>query len=174
MHYFLAFIQASVMCLLQYFRGFLQPSGVIPPSLCLWGSSSWTCSQKWAYITSGEDFIAEQSLPSLLCLCTSKSCKSQQARSQGVRFGSRLTYSQIGRSGWFSFANWIRSLVRRGTGAAAALRLTHLDPAAAAAWRGWNQLPGQPLLPEDGKLTVKPWELTLELRSPVRQQLPWL
>lgn len=47
----LAVVQASVMSLLKYFRGFLQPSsvpvsGVIPPSLCLWGSASWTCAAR--------------------------------------------------------------------------------------------------------------------------------
>lgn len=43
MHFSLAFIQASVMCWLKCFKVFLQPSGVIPPYPCLWGSSSWTC-----------------------------------------------------------------------------------------------------------------------------------
>lgn len=156
MHFFLAFIQASVMCLLKYFRVFLQPSGVIPASPCLWGSSSWTCVARNG-LTSQLVQISWQSshsLPSRVFVHI-KELQVPAGEVPGSEAGSGLTYSQIGKSGWFSFANWIRSLVGHGSRAATALRLAHLDPAALGSCcclEGLEQeLPVQ--LPEDGELT---------------------
>lgn len=77
MHFSLAFIQASVMCLLKCFKVFLQPSGVIPPLRFLLLD---LCSQKWADVTPCEDFITEQSLPPILGLCAHQRAASPSKR----------------------------------------------------------------------------------------------
>lgn len=187
MRFSLAFIQASVMCLLKYFRGFLQPSSVP----CQWCHPSISlplgfllldlCSQKRADITPWEDFIAEQSLPSTLCLCAHQRAASPSKR--GPREGGLVQGSHKAK-----LASLVGFLLQMESGILDSVG--HRTGEATSLWLTWTQLLlGSLLLPggagtlelpvelvhsEDRKLTKwnpRSWHYCW---GPLWQPLPWL